>query len=317
MLTFLLACTGADCEDCFTCGPGTHEEDGVCVPDEEADADTDADTDADADADADSDTDSDADTDPGEGCDLLAFRREGNIWTMNPDGSGVTQVTDGEADDGYPAIHPDCGSVAFVRGGGGILEAALDGSGETLVYAGEGETWRTPRWSPDGAMLSASSDLDGTNAIFVMEANGANLARLTDATVSSGDADWHPDGELLVFSAFGDIATIHADGTAETLLTTDEAWDAGPKWSPDGTQIVFQSTRGGGSHLYVMDADGSNITALTTEGEQERPDWSPDGLQIAYRSWTDNAEIEKANADGSGAVNLTNTPDNEFEVDWR
>ncbi len=92
MLTLKLSCT-PDCDDCFTCGPGTHEEDGVCIPDEEADADTDTDVE----------------------CGVVAFRRAyGDIWTMDEDGSNQTQVTASDDQKNYPSISPDCSQIELL-----------------------------------------------------------------------------------------------------------------------------------------------------------------------------------------------------------
>src|SRR5205823_5669879 len=86
-----------------------------------------------------------------------------------------------------------------------------------------------------------------------------------------------------------EIYTMDADGSHQTRLTNHSARDLFPSWSPDGTKIAFQSDRDkfGGvqesqPNIFVMDADGSNVTQLTTSGNALQPDWSPDGTKIAY-----------------------------------
>jgi Tol biopolymer transport system component len=94
--------------------------------------------------------------------------------------------------------------------------------------------------------------------------------------------------------------------TFALMMQTDEAAGADAV-----SKIAFQripdevDTR----NIYVMNADGSGVTQLTTAGEETRPAWSPDGSKIAFESFRDgNLEIYVMNADGSAQTNLTNTP---------
>ncbi len=98
-----------------------------------------------------------------------------------------------------------------------------------------------------------------------------------------------------------EIYVANSDGSDERRLTDHPAYDGEPTWSPDGTQIVFDSDRDAvhedNNQLYVMDADGSNLTRLTyTERNDIDPSWSPEGDRIAFHSWCGLAVI---NADGS------------------
>ena len=88
-----------------------------------------------------------------------------------------------------------------------------------------------------------------------------------------------------------EIYRIGSDGTGLTRLTDNPAIDSDPAWSPDGARILFASNRGSpatdGSDIYVMNADGSNVSRLTNDGQSRAPAWSPDGNTIAFSSVRD------------------------------
>ncbi len=96
-----------------------------------------------------------------------------------------------------------------------------------------------------------------------------------------------------------EIYLISADGSGPINLTRNSCADDEPDWSPDGTKIAWSSDRDGGFEIYVMNADGSDVTQLTTEGGGLSPRWSPDGERIAY---TRGGTIHVMNADGSDSV---------------
>ena len=176
--------------------------------------------------------------------------------------------------------------------------------------------------------------------VYVMNPDGTDPVNLTnhpraDGRVAGVDAVgrpvWSPDGQRIAFvsnrdNSFGDVFVMNADGSDQVNLTNSRSYDVTPSWSPDGNRIAFSSNRGGETEVYVMDADGTNVTQLTdTPGDPPsyRPVWSPDGSHIAFVRQSDETfnpdvvELYVMNADGSNQVNLT--PDSEwqhFNADW-
>ena len=89
----------------------------------------------------------------------------------------------------------------------------------------------------------------------------------------------------LVYAYQNEIHTILSTGGNYQQLTSDNIYDHEPVWSPDGTQIVFVSTREGDLDIFIMDKDGSNLTRLTQNAESSQSArFSPDGQQLLYRS---------------------------------
>src|SRR2546423_1115917 len=114
------------------------------------------------------------------------------------------------------------------------------------------------------------------------------------------------------------IAIVSQAGIGSGRVTASPAHDDLASWSPDGRRIAFVSDRGGQADIYVMNADGSDVTRLTTDpGGDYAPTWSPDGTRIAF--WTNrdgNTNIYSMNADGSDEHALTTDRGNDHSPKW-
>lgn len=200
---------------------------------------------------------------------------DNEVYRMEVDGTDPTAITSNTFSDGHPTISPDGTRIAYASfrdGSWDIYAAAIDGSGEVRLTTDPGVD-AAPDWSPDGTKIAFHSDRDGDFDVHVMSADGSDQVRLADI---AGD-------------------------------------DAVPDWSPDGSRIAFRSDPDGGStEIYVMDADGSDVTLLV-DGGADDPDWSPDGGRIAFQRAGD---IWIVDADGTGETRLTATGDLDFAPAW-
>ena len=205
-----------------------------------------------------------------------------------------------------------------------------------------------PAWSPDGTRIAfATSYYDEHTKIYVMDAEGTNLARLFDPSPevpywSDWSPAWSPDGKRLAFMSTRDgnfdIYVSEVDGANPVPLTQRPDFDSGFEeffadlfgtilggtffvnfaWSPDGSKIAFHQGEAGNFYIYLMEDDGTNLVNLTDDpADDQWPAWSPDGTKIPFASDRNgNAEVYVMLADGTNPINLTNHPEGDGTPSW-
>jgi Ca2+-binding RTX toxin-like protein len=188
-----------------------------------------------------------------------------------------------------------------------------------------------PAWSPDGTRIAFAKKLVNktTYELFMLDAEGGNLRRLTTNSVDDRQPAWSPDGTRIAFTrsfgidGYAQIYAINADGSGEIALTGAKAGkaDGQPAWSPDGSQIAFSSDRDGTlTEIYTMASDGSAQTKRTFNACIDgNPSWSPDGSRIAFDRLCpgESSDLWTMNPGGGGQSNLTGTgSQDEFDPDW-
>ena len=166
--------------------------------------------------------------------------------------------------------------------------------------------------------------LDGTvenrevKEIYVADYDGANQRRLTVSRQLNINPSWAPDSRSLAYTTYRPNPDIFVSRIYEGVLqnpTKGVGTNYVPVFSPDGKQIAFMSARDGNPEIYVMNADGSSQTRLTTDPASDiSPSWSPDGKQIAFASDRDGSyEIYVMDADGTGQRRLTTNLESDID----
>ncbi len=162
-----------------------------------------------------------------------------------------------------------------------------------------------------------ASNRDGNWDIYSMDANGDNLAQLTNHPKADEHPAGSPDGRRIVFASergvTRDLYVMDSDGSNVVRLTHDDFVEAYPSWTPDGTRIAFSSFRNAvdNTEIYEMDPDENDLINLTNHKWHDvRPSWSPDGSKMAFVSFRDGGfntphHIFVMNADGTERYNLT------------
>ncbi len=217
----------------------------------------------------------------------IAFVQNGEIFTMNPDGTSIRQLTH---------LGP---------------ESSAD--------------W--PSWSADGKQIVFNEfpPPDGVAQLWVMNADGTNQHQLlAETTFSENRPSFSPDGSKVAFGrcdlTIGDqdtcaIYTVSLDGGTLQAITAfhEDTTARSPMYSPDGETIAFilsnDTVAGFLGVTYLIQSDGSNMRRITDPDPcLIRPDWSPDGTKITTFAHFCNPQPETIavmNADGTGLRFLT------------
>jgi Tol biopolymer transport system component len=156
---------------------------------------------------------------------IFANGEDDHIYTVNPDGSNLTQLTHSNTQDSDPDWSPDGQKIAFSTGLDGDYDiAVMDLSNNEIQMITDNSNWNAaPDWSPKGERIAYTSNQDGDFEIFIVNADGSNPVQ----------------------------------------LTTNKAADFNPAWSPRGDKIAFESNLDGDLEIYVIDLNTLTITQLT------------------------------------------------------
>jgi len=207
-------------------------------------------------------------------------QKDAEIYTINVDGSGKTNVTNNKRYDVASSFSPDGKRIAYTHWDGHddeIYTINTDGTGKFRVTNNRTSEY-DPSYSPDGKRLVYSADVRKrfspwtyTVEIFTIGVHGKNRVQLTNNSTYDYSPDYSPDGRRIAYSAFGKkhsgIYTISARGGGKTKVA--EGGDD-PDYSPDGKKIVYYAGNDIRGKIYTINVGGGGKSKVT---EGSNPSW--------------------------------------------
>lgn len=244
-----------------------------------------------------------------------------HIWMMNPDGTGLEQVTVGSVYDNSPQLSPDGTKLLFTRfysinpDCANIWVRDLATGGESPVTSVADAYLAT--WSPDGNWIAFErTSCPGTAEEADIWLVGYPTGPLVALPGGPGRSDptWAPDGTNIVYVRTGggqaELRKFTLPAGPDVDLIPGTADERAPSYSPDGTRLAW-FTDGGGVHIAVT----ADLGGSTTTFPGFFPAWSPDGTMLVINLSGSNT-IATVDADGTNQNVLTSGPGVEIEPWW-
>jgi Tol biopolymer transport system component len=228
-----------------------------------------------------------------------------HIYAVNPDGTGLTQLTNTSSGEYSPIPSPDGKLIAFHSDDtppSKVMNA--DGSGQRPLTGCS--TIRAGAWSPDSSKLVCELGYEEGLAVADV-ASGA----VTPLTPSGRYPSWSPDGRTIAFIDRERLWAVPAEGGARRRLGNrkiDE--EAAPSWSPDSQRLAYMASAGTKyrQDLFTIRADGSAERRLVQHiSDFQTPQWSPEGSLIAFVKYLPHSvsAVYTVRPDGTGLKRIS------------
>jgi tol-pal system beta propeller repeat protein TolB len=185
------------------------------------------------------------------------------IWVMNIDGTGATQLTS-NGGNYQPTWSPDGTKIAYESNGDIYVMNASDGTGQVRLTDHSAQD-TCPAWSPDGSKIAFGSYRDNNWEIYIMNAtDGSSLTNISFSNADDFNPCWSPDGSVIMYHSFKDgrneIYRMYTDGKLQTRITIKDGSNSSPAWLGeifhDQWSIVCPSVAKRSTHGVVTGSDG-------------------------------------------------------------
>ncbi len=219
---------------------------------------------------------------------LSYFHKTPRVYIYNIDSGQQEVLGDFPGMTFAPRFSPDGNKVvmSLITGGDNSELYSMDLRTRNIVQLTNNPAIDTsPSYAPDGSRITFNSDRGGSQQIYVMDADGSKVHRVSFGDGRYATPVWSPRGDLIAFTKMRRgrfyIGVMRTDGSGERLLT-ESFLDEGPTWAPNGRVIMFfrqARTRadgsGGESLLWSVDLTGRNMRRVVTPLDASDPAWSP------------------------------------------
>ena len=254
---------------------------------------------------------------------LVEDRQTKEVYFADYDAANIRRVTVSRSLNTTPVWSPNGRSIAYTSWRRGYQDVFVSYIYEGRLESPAGGTRNVhnwlPAWSPDGTQLAVTSNRDGNPELYVMNADGTDVRRLTNHPGIDTTPTWSPQGHQIAFTSdrtgAPQIYVIGVDGTGLRRITFESYCDR-PTWSPAPyNEIAYASRTGPGHDIKVVDLATNEVHQLTFGlGTNESPSYAPNGRHLAFMSTrgSGNKQIWLIGRDGRGLRRLTSVGNNEM-----
>ena len=146
----------------------------------------------------------------------------------------------------------------------------------------------SPAWAPDGNRLAIALSKDGVSQIYMINADGSGVTRLTNSNAIDIEPSFAPDGKSILFTSdrggSPQIYRMSTAGGGVERMTFEGSYNVTPRYSPDGKSFAFIQRAQGRYGLAIMDLNTRQVQVLTDTPLNGSPTFAPNGRLILYAS---------------------------------